>query len=544
MRLNLGKIAQLLGLGPQDVLWDGVREGLWRHELRQDTKKPASLWEIAHASAAQNGADGHDGGMFGDGLADMGPLSVSAWSDVPWAGFAVTGGQVDSRLIAPGNLFFCLPGEKADGHDFAQAAVDAGAGAVIASRNSFGDGAMDWIASPVFLVKDVKQALWRIAMYHRDTSLARVIGITGTAGKTSVKEVLAQVLEVRGRTERNPRNFNNQIGLPISMLNASADASFWVMEAGISEAHDMRELGAILRPNVALILNVGEGHTLGLGDKGVAAYKSMLLDYIQPGGIAVISADYPALAAEAFARRPDMERKGISHVTFSAAGWEAHFSARYDGEAPGPHGLYEVRHGESVFKAEAPFRGDFGAENVAAVVAVASSLGLSPSEMNYGFTLAKIPDQRFNITEYPACVLVDDSYNSNPLSAGRMVQAARRMAEDRDLGLVLVMGEMLELGDRAPAAHRELGERMGRAEPAIVFWKGGHAEEVTQGLADAGWQGGFYPVAGGQEFSLLLEETDVTHTLVLFKGSRGNKLERLVEILKTTLKADGEGDAV
>lgn len=501
MRLNLGEIARLLCRMPEDVLWSGT-----------DT----------------------DGGLRGRG-----------WDSAPWAGLAATGAQVDSRLISPGTLFFCLPGEKADGHDFARAAAEAGAVAIVASRDPFaGYCSPGWIAPPVFLVKDVLRALWCLAMRHRDTSLARVIGITGTAGKTSVKEVLAQVLGARGRTECNPKNCNNQIGLPVSMLNASEDAAFWVMEAGISEARDMQELGAILRPDLALILNVGEGHVLGLGDRGVAAYKAMLLDYIQPGGIAVISDDYPDLVAEAVRRRSDLERKGIACVRFSASGRRTLFSARYEGEASRAHGVYEARSGELTFKVEAPFRGDFGAENVAAIVAVASCLGLAPAEMRCGFAQARLPEQRFTILEYPGCTLVDDSYNANPLSAMRMILAARRMADERKLGLILVMGEMLELGERAAGAHRELGVTMGHAAPAAVFWKGGHAAEVAEGLAEAGCRGGFYPVAGGQEFALLLEETNLDETLVLFKGSRGNKLERFVDIMKARQNAEGEGDAV
>ena len=545
MRLNLGEIAQLLALGPEDVLWEGAREGLWGSSVCEAPREPASLWEIAHASASRNGEEGPEFGLFGPGVPDVGRPSAGAWSHAPWAGLSVTGGQVDSRLVAPGNLFFCLPGEKADGHDFARAAIEAGAVGIIASRNPLGEDCLsEWPATPIFLVSDVKRALWRVAMCHRDTSLARVIGITGTAGKTSVKEVLAQVLEVRGRTERNPMNFNNQIGLPISMLNASADASFWVMEAGISEAHDMKELGAILRPDLALILNVGEGHVQGLGDRGVAAYKAMLLDYIQPGGLAVVSADYPDLTAETLARRPAMERKGIEYVSFSAAGWEAQFSARYEGENAVGKGTFEIRQDGTAFKIEAPFMGHFGAENVAAVAAVALSLGLNASEAAHGFAMARLPDQRFNILQYPGCVLIDDSYNANPLSATRMIQATRRMAEGRGLKLILVMGEMLELGDRAAGAHRELGLTMGLAEPEAVFWKGGHAADVEKGLAEAGYAKRLYPVAGGQEFALLLEETDLTNTLVLFKGSRGNKLERLVDIMKARFEPEGEGDAV
>jgi UDP-N-acetylmuramoyl-tripeptide--D-alanyl-D-alanine ligase len=468
-----------------------------------------------------------------------------------------TGARVDSRQVAPGDLFFCLPGEQADGHDFALDAARGGASAIIALRNPFMTAAgKEAVAAgmefpPVFLVDDVLRALWRLAMCHRATSLARVIGITGTAGKTSVKEVLAQVLETRGRTERNPKNYNNQIGLPLSMLNSSADASYWIMEAGISEAHDMDELGRILRPDIALILNVGEGHVQGLGDKGVAAYKARLLDYIQPGGAAVVSADYPDLSAELETRQPSLGLRGIQTLRFSFLSHDVFCRAEYEGPTHNASGQYWISSQGQEYLLETPFRGEFGSENVAAIVTVATHLGLGLPEMRRGFSRAKLPEQRFSHTRYENFTLVDDSYNSNPLSAKRMIRAAQCMAWEYGLPLVLVMGEMLELGDISPRAHEELAAAMAAAKPEVIFWKGGSEAQVRQGLRGAAYRGEFYPVGGGQDFNALLEEFELSRALVLFKGSRGNRLERLVDIFKewagktnAVLDASGEDDAV
>lgn len=494
MRLKLGEIADIPSLAPVTVICGGTRQ------------KP-------------------DGGKL-------------------WADTIAGGGQIDSRLVAPGDLFFCLPGEKADGHDFVRAAAGAGASAIIAARNPFG---LNWptdFETPVFIVPDVKMALWQIAMRHRDDSRARVIGITGTAGKTSVKEVLAGILAAHGHTCRNIKNHNNQIGLPISMLNASVDAAFWVMEAGISEEGDMQELGAILRPDVALVLNVGAAHVQGLGGRGVAACKALLLDYVRPGGMAVVSADYPDLTAETLARGKDMDGGNINLIAFSATGRKVRFSARHRGTTPEGRGLYEARDNDTVFMVETPFTGDFGAENVAAIVAVATMLGCDTFEMRQGFLRARLPEQRFNIAEYATCTLIDDSYNANPLSAMRMILAARGMAEERNRNLVLVMGEMLELGEQAAQAHRELGRGMGKARATVVFWNGGHVEDVAAGLDESGYQGQFYQVTGEQDFSQLLEETKLDNTLLLFKGSRANRLERFVEKTRFRLNAEGKGDAI
>ncbi|MDE7065497.1 MAG: UDP-N-acetylmuramoylalanyl-D-glutamyl-2, 6-diaminopimelate--D-alanyl-D-alanine ligase, partial [Desulfovibrionaceae bacterium] len=178
----------------------------------------------------------------------------------------VTGVARDNRDIVPGDLFVCIPGERVDGHDFAMAAVQAGAAAVLARRE------LPEVppSVPVLRVDDTVKALGRLAAAWRMRTRAKVVGITGTAGKTTVKEVLAQVLSVQGPTERTAKNHNNQIGLPLSILNAAEDAAFWVMEAGISHAQDMEELAPVLRPDIGLVLNAGAGHTAGLGGRGVA----------------------------------------------------------------------------------------------------------------------------------------------------------------------------------------------------------------------------------------------------------------------------------
>jgi UDP-N-acetylmuramoyl-tripeptide--D-alanyl-D-alanine ligase len=397
------------------------------------------------------------------------------------------------------------------------------------------------------LVDDVRKALWRIAMLHRDTALAQVIGVTGSAGKTSVKEVLAQVLAIRGHTDRNHLNLNNQIGLPLSMLAARADAAFWVMELGISEAGDMDELGLILRPDTGLILNVGEAHVLGLGERGVAACKIGLLSYLQPSGLAVVSSDYSELNNKVDRLLPELDRRHIRRLRFSASRPEADCRAEYLGPDPEGKGRYRVFAAKQDFTVHTPFRGAFGSENVAAIAAVAMAYGLRHEEMEEGFALARLPDRRFSSKRYGPFTLLDDSYNSNPLSAQRMIAAAAAMAGDCAQPLFLVMGEMLELGTKAETAHEALGKTMAEAGPALVFWKGGCAGAVERGLRKAGYREGFYPVAGGQDFSLLLEEIAPVSGLFLFKGSRANRLENLVEIFRARIapgNVDGGPDAV
>ena len=536
MRMNLAEIALSLGCLPEAILW---RDGSGNASGAGPDSAPSAFADPL--PQPRGGAE--------SGIVFPFEEHYTFLNDVaPWAAIVPTGASMDSRTVKPGNLFFCLAGERVDGHDFALAAAKAGACAIIASRNPFWnldrDSETGLQLPPVFLVKEPLNALWRLAICHRDTTMARVIGVTGTAGKTSVKEVLAQILSLRGHTERNPMNLNNQIGLPLSMLNASADALFWVMEAGISEARDMDELGRILRPDTALILNVGKAHMVGLGERGVAANKALLLDYIQPGGVAAVSADYPDLQEEVEKRADRFADIGLDLADFSTVSQKAFAWAEYLGSGPDLAGQYRVIVDGQDCIVHTCFRGDFGSENVAAIAAVAVKMGLTTQEIIQGFARATLPNQRFNCRRYNGFTVVDDSYNANPLSSARMIHACRSMAGESGQPLFLVMGEMLELGDIAEEAHEELGQRMAEAAPETVFWKGGHADAVLRGLRRAGYAKGFYPVGGGQDFSLLLEELEPKSGLFLFKGSRRNNLERLVDILRDRVAPAGETDAL
>ncbi|MDL2307787.1 Mur ligase domain-containing protein [Desulfovibrio sp. OttesenSCG-928-C06] len=445
---------------------------------------------------------------------------------------------LDSRQAGPGDVFVCIKGENSDGHDYAAQAAANGALAIIAERDPF-NGETPPLA--VIRVENSQEAVTSLAGWWRDRAAGngvKVVGVTGTAGKTSVKEVLSAVLAVRGQTCKNFLNMNNQLGLPISMLNASEHADFWVMEAGISEARDMDELGSLLRPDLALILNVGQGHLSGLGDKGVSYYKARLLSYVTPDGKALVNADYPDLVRESKAHN-------ITPAYFSTRRSDADFFVEYLGPAaqdstvPRASGSYRVHVLEGgreslSFEVAAPFRGAFGAENVAAIAGTALLLGLTPEEIQKGLPDAALPRQRFSCQSFRDTVLIDDCYNANPLSAGRMLESAAEMAKEKKLGLFLVMGEMLELGEAAAESHFQLGRQMAQSGAAQVIWKGGMSAQVRGGLEQEGFGGEFVPVSSDEEFLAAVKNGYAKSMagVLLFKGSRGNRLERFVSAFR------------
>lgn len=436
---------------------------------------------------------------------------------------------IDSRRLKAGDLFFCIPGENFDGHDFAEKAALNGAVAVVAEKakisEDFLPGPED-AKVPVLHVDAAVPALGRLARAWRDKTGAKVVAVTGSAGKTTVKELLSHVLGQVGTVAKNPLNMNNQIGLPLSILAATGEEKYWVMEVGISLPGDMVDLGRILNPDVALVLNVGPAHLSGLGDRGVAYYKAQLLGFLAEGGKGIVNADYPELVHESRRHYTDL-------VLFTSQGRDVPYSGGYMGREQEGFGRYRLRFNDKILQVVAPMLGAVGAENVTAVAAVAHILGLSDELITQGLATASLPAQRFIQSKVGDWLLVDDSYNANPLSCARSLSAVAELAAGAPL--VLVMGEMGELGDVAGEFHRELGIAMAGVRPKAVLWKGGYLDFIREGLAFGDWPGEVMPILEDNDFWAHFAGLKLSHGVILFKGSRLNKLERLVDIFKNKI---------
>lgn len=437
-------------------------------------------------------------------------------------GLPLTGADMDSRTVGRGDIFFCIRGERVDGHDFAAGAVDAGAGLVVAERP------LPEVAhAPVLVVENSVTALGRVAHAWREQFTGTLVTVTGSAGKTTVKEVLAQVLSQRAPTAKNALNKNNQIGMPLSLLKATGEERFWVMEAGISHAHDMDELGVILCPDVALVLNAGGAHAAGLGERGVAWHKARLLHHLKPDGWGFACADYPDLRREALAAHPQVR-------LFSTQDAACPLYATARGSDAAGKGVYTLRlpaaeGGKRELVVTTPFCGEYGAENALAIAAVAATLGLSDAEITAGFATAALPGQRFEQICCGEWLVINDSYNANPLSMRRMLEAARELAGDRPL--VAVLGAMGELGDTAEHEHRALGERLAAAGVCAVYWRGDFAAVVERGFRAGGGEAPFVTCAEVADFAAAWRARSVAGGVVLCKGSRSNTLEEFVAVM-------------
>jgi UDP-N-acetylmuramoyl-tripeptide--D-alanyl-D-alanine ligase len=427
----------------------------------------------------------------------------------------VTGARTDSRLVQPGDIFFCIQGQRMDGHNFAKQAADRGAAAVVAEQ------LVETGNAALLLVKDSVEAMGRLARGLRNKTTAAVAAVTGSAGKTSVKELLAQVLSETMSVSKNPGNFNNQIGVPLSIFEASDMDGAWVLEAGVSQPQDMDELGVIIAPDLVILTNVAKAHTQGLGGlDDVARIKARLLAYLAEGGRGLVCRDYPELWREAV-------KVHTGCIPFSTQNPELDFYCGYLGlaamENGRPQGLFSLK--LPTFSAELRLGviGRHSAENIAAAAGAAYMLGMSAEDILRGLSQASAGAQRFRLRQAAGLTLVDDTYNANPLSMERSIQAARDLAGDGPL--VLALGEMLELGDLAESEHECLGVVAAKAEPALVLFHGDHAESVARGLEKQGFQGGFGAVDDADDAALRLQGMGLSNGVVLFKGSRGRRME-------------------
>ncbi|MEF2145578.1 MAG: UDP-N-acetylmuramoyl-tripeptide--D-alanyl-D-alanine ligase [Desulfovibrionaceae bacterium] len=446
----------------------------------------------------------------------------------PGSDFAFRQVCTDSRAVEPGDLFVCIEGERFDGHLFASDAVRAGARAVVCSR-------LLELDAPMLMVRDTVQALGLLARHCRDNAHARVVAVTGSAGKTTLKEMLASCLGRTMTVSKNAGNLNNQIGLPLSIFRADPESDAWILEIGISMPHDMDELGPVAAPDLAVIHNIGPAHLEGLGDlRGVALAKASLLKHLAPGGRGLVNADHPLLLEEARKIVPDV-------LCFSTRDQENAYYCTFLGAEQDSRGRFLIRTPGFEIEAVLPYCGGHFAENIAAAAAVSHLMGVAPAEMIAGIGSARLPGQRFACRERDGVTLIDDTYNANPLSMHGAVETARHMAGSYSprRPLVLVLGDMKELGSHAAEAHEELGRQLRDVAPAAVFFHGEHAGNVARGLGDADLR--VEPLSSPEQLLRRWREMSLAQAVVLFKGSRSCRMELYAGALNKELD-NGHGD--
>jgi UDP-N-acetylmuramoyl-tripeptide--D-alanyl-D-alanine ligase len=418
---------------------------------------------------------------------------------------------IDSRVVEPGDLFVGLPGATADGAEFAPAALESGAWGVLvaderlapalaAVEGAVGDSACAQAA--VIAAPDPLLALQRLAAAWRRELGCRVAGITGSTGKTSTKDILAALLRSRVGTHSSRENFNNQIGLPLTILETPPGTEVLVLEMAMRGEGEIAELAAIAAPDVGVIVNVGPVHLELLGTvERVAAAKAELIRDLPAGAACVVPAREPLLASHL--------REDLDTWTFGPGG-HVQLLAMDDGRAE-----IEAR-GERV-ELELPYREPYNLLNTLAAVAAARAIGLPVG----GRVDVRFSSLRGEIVELPGgVVVVNDCYNANPMS---MRAALDHLADSPAERRIAVLGTMAELGEGSLAYHREIGAHAAELGIDVLVTVG----DAALAYADA-FDGETQSVATPEEAGALIEELARPGDRILVKGSRSVGLERVL----------------
>jgi UDP-N-acetylmuramoyl-tripeptide--D-alanyl-D-alanine ligase len=442
-------------------------------------------------------------------------------SGSPDAGFSSV--SIDSRTLAPGALFVALQGVR-DGELYAGAALDRGAAGLLLSKAP--QVQMPPLIAAI-VVPDTLAALQALGREVRRRSGARVVAITGSAGKTTTKEMVAHLLASRLRVYRSRGNFNNHIGLPLSLTDLTSAPDVAVVELGMNHAGELRRLVEIAEPDVRVWTNVGDAHIGHFGSReAIAAAKAELLDWPTPGMVVVANADDALIMAHVSAA-------GVRAVTFgTSAGATVRLTAIVDRGLDGGRARLETPAGPIDLDLALPGRVQLA--NAAAASAVALHFGVPPADVAARVaSLRPLPRRGAQVTLPNGARLVDDSYNASPEAMTAMVEAlGRTRTEGRRIA---VLGEMLELGSLARERHEACGHAAARAGVDVLVVIGG---APADGLVEGAAAGGLprarmhrFPDAAlaADEVAALIRPGD----LVLVKGSRGTHTDLVADRLGT-----------
>ncbi len=462
--------------------------------------------------------------------------------DPPNSGVVAKGVSIDSREVRAGNVFIAFPGDNFDGHDFLGQALERGARVLVIAEERAGDLPVVETAIrrgvAVIRVEDGKAALQRLAAWHRERLGATVIGVTGSSGKTTTKDLLLSVLSTSMRVVATERNLNNEIGVPLTLLRADSTTDAIVCEMGMRGAGQITDLTDIAAPNIGLITNVGTSHIELLGTQdAIADAKAEIAAALPADGALFLNGDDAysdkiaqktdaAVITYGLAENADVRAENIELDAMSLPSFDLVAAAGADAAADGD--TEETRRRVSL-----GISGRHNVYNALAAAAVGLHLGVTPDGVARGLAEAAFTGMRMEVFESASgVVVINDAYNANPSSMraaldtlASMSAAGRRIA---------VLGDMAELGSLTELAHFELGEYVARLGIDALVTVGERARRIVEGAAAGGMSAEFLrPCAVAEEASEVLDDLLEAGDVVLVKASRVMALERVVEGIVT-----------
>lgn len=427
-------------------------------------------------------------------------------------GVVVTTFITDSRQAKAGAMFVPIRGERADGHDYIPAVLEGPAAA------TFTDHEIPLGEKPIVLVKDCREALQKTAAWYREQFQIPVVGITGSVGKTTAKEMVAQALSATFRVMKTAGNQNSQVGVPVTICGLRKEHTAAVVEMGVSMPGEMARIAAVVKPTCAVMTNIGVSHIEFMKTReNILEEKAHIADYLPEGGALFVNGDDDLL--------PTLKNTlGGKVVTFGLGpncDWRAYGLNEAD------KGTFFTCQSPAGEKTEVfvPAAGEHNVRNALAAMAVARYLGVPGEDAVRAISAYKAPAMRQQVVEANGLLIIDDSYNASPDSMRSAIDVlqSRKVSGRR----VAVLADMLELGDFAQQGHREVGEYAREKGVNLLVGIGPLSQEIANGYGEgAQWFG------TNQEAIAYLKETLREGDAVLVKGSRGMQTDQIVAALK------------
>lgn len=432
--------------------------------------------------------------------------------------------ETDSRSIHPGALFIPLVGERFDGHAYLNSALESGAAGCLTAREQ-----ERYLPGKFYVrVDDTEAALSRLAAWYRDRFPIPFIGVTGSVGKTTAKDMLAAVLGVRYKVLKTEGNHNNNIGLPLTLLELDSGHQIAVLEMGMDKFGEIDYLASIVRPDVGIITNIGDAHIERLGSReNILRAKCELLPHIKKDGVVILNGDDPLLLG--------LEGKTPVPALYCGQGEGCAYRARVTGGDGVSHIHCRLTTPGMDREVKIPALGEHMVYPALMAAAVGERFGLTPDQIERGVGQFVPTRMRMNVLHRGGGItILDDTYNANPQS---MRAAVSVLADSQSSSKVAVLGDMLELGPFAPALHAGVGEYLGEVGVDCLVAVGQLSEHIAQGAEQSG-----VPLVircrDREEAKGVLSRVVRPDCTVLVKASRGMKLEELTaRLLELTTEA-------
>ena len=425
----------------------------------------------------------------------------------------------DSRSITPGCLFIPLEGERFDGHSFINAALEAGAAGCFTARER-----ESYLPGKFYIkVRSTQRSLWELARYYRQQFPIPFVAVTGSVGKTTAKDMIAAVLGAKFKVHKTEGNFNNEIGVPLTLLKLERQHQVCVVEMGMDHAGEIDNLGKLVEPDIALITNIGDAHIEHFGSReGIFKAKCEILPHLKEDGLAVLNGDDPLLST----LRGTLPQRTVFVGNGEGLDYAA-FDLRRDGEA---HLSCRIKTPRGQFEADIPALGGHMVYPTLMAAAVGEALGMGPDEIVRGIGTFLPTKMRMNIVRCKGDILIlNDAYNANPQS----MRAAAAVLGDagQHRRKVAVVGDMKELGAGSEQFHRAVGSYFAQNGANRLIAIGDLARFMAEGAKGAGLeQSDWFPTINDAKNALLRElRSGVT---ILVKASRSMAFEQVVEFLQ------------